>query len=77
MHVRCAYYKSESCARWCDIELEDTYSPQTISLEEYNIHADSGEEVSFKFEIKDIYKGDKYDDTAITGIIIDFYTPNH
>ena len=29
------------------------------------------------FEIKEIYKGDKYDDTAITGIIMDFYTPNH
>lgn len=68
------YYNDEYI---CDIELEDTYSPQTISLEEYNIHADSGEEVSFKFEIKDIYKGDKYDDTAITGIIMDFYTPNH
>lgn len=60
-----------------DIDLEDIYSPQTISLEGYDIHADSGEEVSFKFEIKDIYKGDKYDDTAITGIIIDFFTPNH
>lgn len=68
------YYNDEYI---CDIELEDTYSPQTMSLEEYNIHADSGEEVSFKFEIKDIYKGDKYDDTAITGIIMDFYTPNH
>lgn len=60
-----------------DIDLEDTYSPQIISLEGYDIHAASGEEVVFKYVIKDVYKGDKYDDTAITGIIMDFYTPNH
>lgn len=68
------YYNGEYI---CDIELEDTYSPQIISLEKYNIHADSGEEAVFKYVIKDVYKGDKYDDTAITGIIMDFYTPNH
>lgn len=60
-----------------DIELEDTFLPQTISLKKYNIHADSGEEAVFKYVIKDVYKGDKYDDTAITGIIMDFFTPNH
>lgn len=60
-----------------DIELEDICSPQIISLEDYNIHADSGEEAVFKYVIKEVYKGDKYDDTAITGIIMDFYTPNH
>ena len=68
------YYNDEYV---CDIDLEDTYSTQTISLEDYDIHADSGEEVVFKYVIKDVYKGDKYDDTAITGIIMDFYTPNH
>lgn len=60
-----------------DIALEDTFSPQKISLETYNIHAASGKEVVFKFVIKDVYKGEKYDDTAITGILMDFYTPNH
>lgn len=68
------YYNDEYI---CDIDLKDIYSPQDISLDEYKIHADSGEEVVFKFVIKDVYKGDKYDDTAITGIIVDFYTPNH
>lgn len=68
------YYNDEYVS---DIELEDTYSPQIISLDKYNIHANSGEEVAFKFVIKDVYKGDKYDDTAITGIVMDFYTPNH
>lgn len=60
-----------------DFDLKDIFSPQYISLEGYNIHADSGEEAVFKFVIKDVYKGDKYDDTAITGIIVDFFTPNH
>lgn len=60
-----------------DIELEDSDSPQTISLEEYGIRAASGEEAVFKFVIKDVYKGDKYDDTAITSIVMNFYTPNH
>lgn len=68
------YYNDEYI---CDLDLKDIYSPQYISLEEYGIHAGSGEEVVFKFVIKDVYKGDKYDDTAITGIIVDFYTPNH
>ena len=35
----------------------------------------NGEEVNFKFEIADIYKGDLYDDTAITGITIEFSRP--
>ena len=25
----------------------------------------------------DVYKGEKYEDTAITGICFDIYTPNH
>ena len=28
-------------------------------------------------EIVDVYKGEKYEDTAITGICFDIYTPNH
>ena len=61
----------------CELSLDDVKSPQYFDLGKYNLHADSGEEVVFKYVIKDVYKGDKYDDTAITGIIMDFDTPNH
>lgn len=59
------------------IELEDTMKPQYISLSGLNLTAHNNEESTFTFEIADIYPGDKYDDTAITGIEIGFDTPNH
>lgn len=61
----------------CDLNLDDTIIPQYFDLSAYKIHADSGEEVTFMYEIVDVYPGEKYDDTALTGIIVDFYTPNH
>lgn len=60
-----------------NIELEDTISPQYIDISSLGLKAKSGEEISLKFEIADVYKGDKYDDTAITGIEVQFWTPNH
>lgn len=61
----------------CDISLKDDYRPQNFDLAEYDLHAASGDKTKFKFEIADIYAGDLYDDTALTGISIEFWTPNH
>lgn len=61
----------------CDLELLDTRKPQYISLSGLYLGAKDGEKSSFRFEIADVYKGDKYEDTAITGIEIEFDTPNH
>ena len=58
------------------IHLEDTIEPQYFDLKQYNLHADSGAESIFRFEIASVYQGEEYADTAITGIEIDFWTPN-
>ena len=68
------YYNGEDMGT---IELEDTIRPQYISLSGLNLGAKNLESVNFTFEIKDVYPGEKYEDTAITGIEIAFDTPNH
>lgn len=60
-----------------DIELLDTMKPQYVSLEGLHLSAKNGEESEFRFEIADVYLGDKYDDTVVTGVEIQFYTQNH
>lgn len=60
-----------------NIELEDTIRPQYIDINSLDLKVKSGEEFTLRFEIADIYRGDKYDDTAITGIELDIWTPNH
>ena len=60
-----------------NIELEDTINPQYINIEEFGLKTKFGEEAKFSFEIVDVYEGERYDDTAITGIVIDFWTRNH
>lgn len=54
------------------VRLEDTIKPQYIDISDWNLGTANGEEVKFRFEITDIYKGEKYDDTCITGIVIEF-----
>lgn len=61
----------------CDLELLDTMKPQYISLSGLHLSANNGENSVFKFEIADVYKGDKYDDTVITGIEIELGTWAH
>ncbi len=61
----------------CDLELLDTFKPQYISLKGLRLSAGNNENSVFKFEIADVYKGDMYSDTAITGIEVRFYTNNH
>ena len=51
--------------------------PQYFSLEGLNLSAANNENSVFTFEIVDVYKGDVYEDTVITGIEIEFSTPNH
>ena len=60
-----------------NIELEDTINPQYINIEELGLKTKFGEEVKFSFEIVDVYEGEKYADTALTGIVVDFWTRNH
>ena len=54
------------------IVLEDTIKQQYIDISEFNLKVQNGETAKFKFEINDIYKGTKYDDTCITGLLIEF-----
>lgn len=63
------YYEGEYLG---DIELEDTIKPQYIDLSPLNIKVGNGFDAHFRFEITDVYKGSKYDDTCLTGIIIDY-----
>ena len=63
------YYECEYLG---DIELEDTIKPQYIDLSPLNIKVGNGFDAHFRFEITDVYKGSKYDDTCLTGIIIDY-----
>lgn len=60
-----------------NLYLEDTIQPQYFDLTELNISAAAGEKIRFGFRIAEVYPGDKYDDTCITGIEIEFWTPNH
>ena len=59
------------------LHLEDTIAPQYFDLGKYELHADSDADSVFRFEIASVYPGEKYEDTAITGIELEFWTPNH
>ena len=54
------------------LELEDTYKPQYFELPEEDIMAVDGGEISFRFEIVDVYSGSKYEDTCLTGLVLEF-----
>ncbi|MDO5446053.1 MAG: hypothetical protein Q4F31_10600 [Eubacteriales bacterium] len=57
--------------------LQDVIEPQYFDLRPYGLHADSGEDSVWRFAIVSVYEGEKYEDTAITGIELRFWTPNH
>lgn len=59
------------------LHLEDSIRPQYFDLTKYKLYAASGAESVFRFEIASVYPGEKYADTAITGIEVSFWTPNH
>ncbi len=54
------------------LELEDTIYPQYFSLPVDGIKAAQGVEVHFRFVIEDVYEGTKYEDTCLTGLVVDF-----
>lgn len=54
------------------LELEDILKPQYFELPEGDILAADGGEISFRFEIVDVYPGTKYDDTCLTGLALEF-----
>ena len=54
------------------IVLEDTMKPQYIDVSPVRMKVGNGCEVNFRFEIAEVYEGTKYEDTCLTGIVIDF-----
>ena len=63
------YYSGEYMGT---ISLEDTAKPQFIDLSALNMTVVNGEEAAFRFEIAEVYQGTVYEDTCITGILIEF-----
>ena len=77
---------------WRDLKLKDTIKPQIFKFEgderiypaksgrrisDVDAHGYSTYQTDFSFEIIEVYKGAKYDDTCITGIQFDIYTQAH
>lgn len=60
-----------------DIFLQDVMNPQFFDISNLNLTFENKQTNNFKFEISSVYKGTKYNDTAITGINIDFDVPCH
>lgn len=54
------------------IVLEDVIKQQYIDISEFDLKVQNGETAKFKFEINDVYEGTKYNDTCITGLLIEF-----
>ena len=54
------------------IVLEDTIKQQYIDISKFNLKVRNGEKASFRFEIGGVYQGTKYDDTCLTGLLIEF-----
>lgn len=55
-----------------NIQLKDCMEPQYIDVSSLNMTVANGREAAFRFEIADVYPGSKYEDTCLTGILIDF-----
>ena len=54
------------------LELEDTILPQYFTLPENDIMVYSGEMIEFEFVIEEVYPGSLYEDTCLTGIVMEF-----
>ena len=54
------------------IALEDTIKQQYIDISQFGLKVQNGETARFKFEIGSVYQGTKYDDTCLTGLLIEF-----
>ena len=58
------------------IDLLDTITPQYIDISSLNIESKANSSEKFKFEIAEVYEeeypGERYSDTAITGIMLGY-----
>lgn len=63
------YFKREYVAT---ILLEDTILPQYIDISSLGLKVENGETANFRFEISEVYPGTRYDDTCITGLLLEF-----
>ncbi|MDE6926768.1 MAG: leucine-rich repeat domain-containing protein [Acetatifactor sp.] len=54
------------------LELEDTILPQYFTLPEGDIKSADGGEITFRFVIEDVYPGTVYEDTCLTGLVMEF-----
>lgn len=53
------------------LELEDTIRPQYFTLPINDIKAADGVDIHFKFVIEEVYPGTKYEDTCLTGLLVE------
>lgn len=54
------------------LELEDTIKPQYFTLPVDAVKAADGVEIHFRFVIEDVYPGTKYEDTCLTGLVVEY-----
>ena len=54
------------------LELEDTILPQYFTLPEDDIKVLGGGMIEVRFEITDVYPGSVYEDTCLTGLVMEF-----
>lgn len=54
------------------LDLEDTILPQYFSLPEGDIKVLSGGMIEVRFEIAEVYPGSVYEDTCLTGLVMEF-----
>lgn len=54
------------------LELEDTIYPQYFLLPPDDIKVAEGDEITFRFVIEDVYPGTLYEDTCLTGLVMEF-----
>ncbi|MGN0430326.1 MAG: NADase-type glycan-binding domain-containing protein [Acetatifactor sp.] len=63
------YYEGEYLG---EMTLLDTRQPQYIDLTPFQLQVANGDEATFQFEIAQVYEGTTYENTCITGMVIDF-----
>ena len=57
---------------YASLELADTILPQYFTLPEDDIKVLSGGMIEVRFEIADVYPGSVYEDTCLTGLVMEF-----
>lgn len=54
------------------LDLEDTIYPQYFTLPVDAIKAADGVDIHFRFVIEDVYPGTEYEDTCLTGLVVEY-----